>query len=297
MKINTIYVETEIQASLDEVWRYTQTPHLHEQWDLRFTSITYQPKTSPIADQHFTYCTRVMPGIKVSGWGVSKGTHEKNGIKTSSLHFGTSQKISPIREGKGYWQYRPEKETVIFLTQYDYTPRFGRIIDRLFRPLIAYGTALSFDVLKRWLEQGESPKTQYRRFFACILIYAAMAFIWAYQGIVPKLLIMHPEEVAMVQYLTLGKSEITLWVVRAVGVLEVLFAMVWLLPFHKKRLLQLQVIGFPILTIIAYTVGATITAPFNMFTFNAALFILSIIGVLLVYEVPSTKSCKRKKSE
>lgn len=152
-------------------------------------------------------------------------------------------------------------------------------------------------MLKRWLEQGESPKTQYRRFFACILIYAAMAFIWAYQGIVPKLLIMHPEEVAMVQYLTLGKSEITLWVVRAVGVLEVLFAMVWLLPFHKKRLLQLQVIGFPILTIIAYTVGATITAPFNMFTFNAALFILSIIGVLLVYEVPSTKSCKRKKSE
>ncbi|GGG14355.1 membrane protein [Lysinibacillus alkalisoli] len=297
MKRNTIYVETEIQASLDEVWRYTQTPHLHEQWDLRFTSITYQPKTSPIADQHFTYCTRVMPGIKVSGWGVSKGTHEKNGIKTSSLHFGTSQKISPIREGKGYWQYRPEKETVIFLTQYDYTPRFGRIIDRLFRPLIAYGTALSFDVLKRWLEQGESPKTQYRRFFACILIYAVMAFIWAYQGIVPKLLIMHPEEVAMVQYLTLGKSEITLWVVRAVGVLEVLFAMVWLLPFHKKRLLQLQVIGFPILTIIAYTVGATITAPFNMFTFNAALFILSIIGVLLVYEVPSTKSCKRKKSE
>lgn len=297
MKRNTIYVETEIQASLDEVWRYTQTPHLHEQWDLRFTSITYQPKTSPIADQHFTYCTRVMPGIKVSGWGVSKGTHEKNGIKTSSLHFGTSQKISPIREGKGYWQYRPEKETVIFLTQYDYTPRFGRIIDRLFRPLIAYGTALSFDVLKRWLEQGESPKTQYRRFFACILIYAAMAFIWAYQGIVPKLLLMHPEEVAMVQYLTLDKSEITLWVVRAVGVLEVLFAMVWLLPFHKKRLLQLQVIGFPILTIIAYTVGATITAPFNMFTFNVALFILSIIGVLLVYEVPSTKSCKRKKSE
>ena len=44
MSKKPIYVEIEMNADIDTVWRYTQEPQLHEQWDLRFTSITYNEK-------------------------------------------------------------------------------------------------------------------------------------------------------------------------------------------------------------------------------------------------------------
>ena len=63
---------------------------------------------------------------------------------------------------------------VKFLTQYDYDVNFGRagkIADKfIFRPLIGWATALSFDVLKRWLEQGEAPRSQYIRFFSTYMM-------------------------------------------------------------------------------------------------------------------------------
>lgn len=102
MPAKSIYVEIEIEDTIEKVWEYSQDPKLHEQWDLRFTSITYNDKLADDDVQTFTYSTKLMPGVQVTGWGESKGTHEKaSGEKTSSLHFGTEQMISPIAEGKG----------------------------------------------------------------------------------------------------------------------------------------------------------------------------------------------------
>lgn len=89
-----IYVETVIDAPIEKIWTYTQNPCLHEQWDLRFSSITYNEKLNEEDPQTFTYTTKVLPYVNVSGWGISKGTHSKDsGVKTSSLHFGTEQLI------------------------------------------------------------------------------------------------------------------------------------------------------------------------------------------------------------
>ena len=44
MKTKPIYVEINIEAPMDELWEATQNPSLHEQWDIRFSSITYLPK-------------------------------------------------------------------------------------------------------------------------------------------------------------------------------------------------------------------------------------------------------------
>ncbi len=49
-----IYVETSISAPIDEIWKKTQNPSLHEQWDIRFSSITYLPKIDN-EPQKFTY--------------------------------------------------------------------------------------------------------------------------------------------------------------------------------------------------------------------------------------------------
>lgn len=203
MKKKPIYVEMDIFAPIEEAWTYTQNPKLHEQWDLRFTSITYIEKKSVEEPQRFTYETKVMPGVVVRGWGESKGEHQKkDGTKTSSLHFGTPQKISPIAEGRGYWQYLPHDRGLTFLTQYDYDVRygkFGKLMDAMFRPMMGWATALSFDVLKRWLEKGESPASQYRRFFLTIFISILFCIIWVYHGLVPKIIVQHPTEVVLVE--------------------------------------------------------------------------------------------------
>ncbi|TFD99463.1 DoxX-like family protein [Jeotgalibacillus salarius] len=295
-----VYVEIDIQDQLETVWTYTQQPDLHEQWDVRFSSITYNEKPPGEPVQTFTYSTKVMPGIEVSGWGESKGTHEKeSGEKTSALHFGTDKLISPIAEGKGYWQYIPGEGRTTFLTQYDYDVRFGgagKLFDRLFRPLIGWGTALSFDVLKRWIESGERPGTQYRRFFAFYTICFLFAFVWLYQGLVPKVLTQHPLEVSMLTQLSpLSEGQASTAVIW-VGIAEMIFAVCWLIPKLQKYLLRLQVIIFPLLTLSAVVAAPfTATAPFNVITLNVTLWVLSIIGLLLTKELPSAKSCRRKR--
>ncbi|SCY10610.1 hypothetical protein SAMN02787079_00960 [Lysinibacillus sp. TC-37] len=81
MSKKPIYVEIAIHAPIEKAWDYTQNPQLHEQWDLRFTSITYIPKRASKEPQRFTYETKIIPGLQVSGWGESKGEHHKeNGI-------------------------------------------------------------------------------------------------------------------------------------------------------------------------------------------------------------------------
>lgn len=300
MAAKPIYVEIEVRDDIDKIWEYSQNPKLHEQWDLRFSSITYNAKKPGEDMQRFMYTTKVMPGIQVAGWGQSKGTHEKaSGEKTSALHFGTKQLLSPIAEGRGYWKYIPHEEGTTFLTQYDYTVRFGvlgKAVDRLFRPIMGWGTALSFDVLKRWIEAGESPKTQYRRFFAFYAISFLFAFVWLYQGLVPKVITQHPLEISLLTQLSPLTTDQSATAVIWVGVAEVLFACCWLVPKLQKALLKLQVIIFPFLTLGAIVAdAATATAPFNVITLNITLWILSIVGLLLHEQLPSAKNCKRKK--
>ena len=164
-----IYVETIVQSEMEKIWEATQDPKQHEKWDLRFTSISYLPKEEG-EPQRFSYKTKIGFGLQIEGWGISSGSKDsEDGTRTSSLHFGTDNKLSIIKEGRGYWQYKPVERGIAFITQYNYDVNFGKFgqwFDRLvFRPLIGWATALSFDVLKRWLETGESPAFQFRRFF------------------------------------------------------------------------------------------------------------------------------------
>ena len=286
---------------MDKLWEATQTPHLHEQWDLRFSSITYLPKEEN-KPQEFLYITKVAPGLQVEGWGKSVGSfHAEDGSRTSSLHFGTDQAISIIREGRGYWKYIPTNETTItFLTAYNYEASFGRlgkIFDRfIFRPLIGWGTALSFDVLKRWLEKSESPSAQYLRFFSKWLITFLFFFIWTYHGLIPKLINAHPAEVAMFQNAFPITSDQAIWAVMILGIIEVMFGTVWLLYRNKQRLFKLQIIIFPLLTVGAiFAEPGNLIHPFTPITFNIALIGLSIIGLMIGKDVPTARSCKRKR--
>lgn len=293
-----IYVEIPIRADVNKVWEKTQIPEYHEQWDLRFSSITYLPKKNEEEPQSFLYETKVGMGLKVAGWGKSIGTHNKaDGSKTSSLHFGTDQMISPIREGKGYWKYIPNESGTTFLTQYDYDVRFGasgRIFDVIFRPLMGWATALSFDVLKRWLEKGEMPRSQYLRFFSMLGITLLFFFVWFYQGLVPKIIGKHPEEVAMLAQLSAFQGATAERMVGIIGLLEILVALVWLFYRKKQHLMALQIFVFPLLTLVSILANPlTVMHPFNPVTFNSSLWVLSIIGYFLSRDLPTARSCKR----
>ncbi|MFF6785425.1 hypothetical protein [Streptomyces sp. NPDC012510] len=165
-----LYVEARMRADLDAVWARTQDPALHQRWDLRFTEIDYLPGAEG-EPQRFRYATRVLPGLTVSGTGISAGEKERpDGTRTSALRFASPHPLSLIAEGGGYWRYVPDGEGVRFLTGYDYRPRWGRlgtIADRLlFRPLMGWATAWSFDRLRLWVERDITPERALRRWLA-----------------------------------------------------------------------------------------------------------------------------------
>ncbi|MGP4109455.1 hypothetical protein ACTWP5_00880 [Streptomyces sp. 4N509B] len=180
-----LYVETRIGVDLAELWHRTQDPATHQRWDLRFTTITYLSPGSPphagadpspealtAAPRRFRYATRVLPFLVVSGTGVSAGERWRpDGTRTSALRFSSGHPLSLIAEGRGYWRYVPDGSgTVRFLTGYDYRPRWGaagRVVDRLvFRPLMGWATAWSFDRLRLWCERGVTPERALRRALA-----------------------------------------------------------------------------------------------------------------------------------
>lgn len=161
----SLYVEAHIAADLDELWARTQEPSQHQRWDLRFTEIDYLPQV-PGEPQHFRYGTRVLPFLTIAGTGISAGEKRReDGTRTSALRFSSPHPLSLLQEGSGYWRYVPTPDGGIrFLTGYDYRPRWGRfgaLADRIvFRPLMGWATAWSFDRLRLWLERGITPERQ-----------------------------------------------------------------------------------------------------------------------------------------
>ncbi|MFB7587320.1 hypothetical protein [Streptomyces sp. NPDC056169] len=157
-----LYIETRVHADLDTLWERTQEPGRHQRWDLRFTEISYLPKAGD-EPQRFRYATRVLPFLAVAGTGVSAGErHRAGGDRVSALRFSSSHPLSLLAEGSGYWRYVPTSDGIRFLTGYDYRPRWGllgRAADRLlFRPLMGWATAWSFDRLRLWCERGITPE-------------------------------------------------------------------------------------------------------------------------------------------
>ncbi|MDV5148430.1 hypothetical protein R1T08_30760 [Streptomyces sp. SBC-4] len=162
-----LYIETRVRADLETLWERTQEPDRHQRWDLRFTEISYLPQVEG-EPQHFRYATRVLPFLAVAGTGVSAGErHRAGGDRVSALRFSSPHPLSLLAEGSGYWRYVPTPDGVRFLTGYDYRPRWGRlgrVADRLvFRPLMGWATAWSFDRLRLWCERGITPERSRNR--------------------------------------------------------------------------------------------------------------------------------------
>ena len=153
---NGIYVEATIAVDADQLWRATQDPESHVRWDVRFSKILADTALDDAAVR-FAYERRV-PFHVIRGTGMSIGErHRADGNRTSALRFHTTDLLSPIRSGRGYWRYIPSPDGTTFVTGYDYEPGWGPL-DVLVRPLLGWATAWSFDRLRIWMESGVAPE-------------------------------------------------------------------------------------------------------------------------------------------
>mgnify|MGYP003694133261 CR=1 FL=1 len=97
-----------IRAPMEALWDHTQTPALHERWDLRFhaSSICLRgPKRAP------TVPLRDADWLRISGrWRrrERRGEGLADGSRSSALKFSSADARSIIREGSGYWKLHPD---------------------------------------------------------------------------------------------------------------------------------------------------------------------------------------------
>jgi hypothetical protein len=295
----SIYVEILVRAPLDAIWSYTQTPALHERWDLRFSRIEYLPRNDESAPRRFQYATRIGFGLEVSGEGETVGRRgSTDGSATSALKFGSDDPLSIIREGSGYWKYIPTEGGVRFLTWYDYRTRFGAVgayFDRLiFRPLIGWATAWSFDRLRLWLEQDVAPEQAIRQSLIHAISRVALAAIFIYHGFIPKLLTRNVDEIAMVR--DAGQaSSVASSVVGALGVLELSFAAALLVAWPRRWPLFVCLVSMLLATTaVGMSSPRYFSAAFNPFTLNLAVACLASIDLLVVGSIPSAARCLRR---
>jgi uncharacterized membrane protein YphA (DoxX/SURF4 family) len=296
-----IYVEIPICGNLDEIWEKTQNPDLHQRWDLRFSEIEYLPRQSD-EPQEFLYRTRIGFGLKIDGNGESTGTREGDrGARTSSLKFWSAGPKSLIKVGSGYWKYVPNGRDIRFFTWYDYETRFGwvgKAVDRcIFRPLLGWATAWSFDRLRLWIERGIPPEASRDRGLVYSVARAAVAFTWLYHGLVPKLLRHDPAELDLLSRIGTPASRLSLAVTSA-GWAEILLGLLMIVLWRQRWplwiTLAFMLAGIPVVVITAPDYAG---AAFNPVTLNVGMAALSAIALLIGREMPSAARCRRKPSE
>jgi hypothetical protein len=298
MRNPPIYVEIVIAAPMDELWQHTQDPRLHERWDLRFTRIRYLPRPDPTAPQCFRYETRIGFGLRIAGEGESTGTVERDGARTSALRFWSDDPKSLIRAGSGYWQYVPVPDGIRFLTWYDYEPRFGiagELVDRvLFRPLLGWATAWSFDRLRLWLERGLDPRLAFERSLVGSLARWSLGIIWIYQGLVPKVLFPETGERAIMTSTGVftGQESVALTLAAAA---EIVLGLLTIWPRTARRAAIAALVGLPFLFIWALvSAHGWLATPFNVPTLVLAMIVLAGIIVASAGAVPSARCCRRR---
>jgi uncharacterized membrane protein YphA (DoxX/SURF4 family) len=293
-----IYVERVISAPLTSIWQHTQRPELHQRWDLRFTDIEYLPRPDASHPQQFLYATRLGFGVLIEGRGESTGAKESNGAMISALKFWSDDPKSLIREGSGYWKYVPTGDRVRFLTAYDYQVRFGwvgRVVDRLlFRPIMGWATAWSFDRLALWLEKGIGPEQSLNRALTHGIVRISIAFVWIYHGLVPKLLYRHPAELTMLHDIGIS-AERAAAVLRPIGYAEIMFGLFVLFSWHQRTAFALTA-GLMALALasVAWYSPEHVTSAFNVVTLNMLMISMSAVGWLSSRDLPSSCRCLRR---
>ncbi|MFK7766746.1 MAG: DoxX-like family protein [Mariniblastus sp.] len=111
----------------------------------------------------------------------------------------------------------------------------------------------------------------------------AVAFIWLYHGLIPKLLFSHPTELELVvKGPTLGTPEMTVFVA---GVLEVAIGLTVIVFWRAKWPIYLSLVGFAMLLIGAFALSPEhATHAFNPVSLTVSAIIFCLIQLVESYD-------------
>lgn len=291
-----LYVELPMRTGMERLWQLTQDPALHQRWDLRFSTIRYLPRSNEKAPQQFLYETRIGFGLAIAGEGESTGTRSgTTGERTSALRFWSDDTKSLIRTGAGYWKYIPTgDDSIRFFTWYDYQTRFGvagKLVDSiLFRPIMGWATAWSFDRLRLWIEAGLAPEAVLRSSIIYGVCRCVVAFVWIWHGLVPKLLFHDPAELVMLS----DAGVATHWL-PLIGTVEVIFGVLGLYTWRWRGFFLLTTVAMICaLAGVALRSPAQLTAAFNPVSLNICVVGLCVCGWFAHFSSAFAGRCLRK---
>jgi len=283
---------------VEVLWERTQTPKQHERWDLRFTAIEYLPRADESEPQRFRYATRIGLGRWIEGGGETTGeTDAPDGKRSSALRFWSEEPWSLIEEGSGYWKYVPAEGGVDFITGYDYRVRWGRVgrlLDRVFRPVMGWATAWSFDRLRLWVERGTDPGSAAQAALAYTTLRLAVVAVWLYHGIAPKLVTRDADELAMLDDAGFDEAAASAFLT-GLGWAEVAFAAVTVVCWMQRWPLWLTAAAMPLaLAGVAVNSPRYLTQAFNPASLNVLMLACAAAALLLWPMVPSARRCRRR---
>ena len=294
-----IFVECHIRSDLERVWELTQNPQLHQRWDLRFTEISYLPKSSTEETQKFLYRTHIGFGVPIEGEGESVGERCADGKRSSALRFWSSDWKSLIKDGSGFWQYEPSAEGTVFRTRYDYRVRFGalgKLLDLAFRPILGRATSWSFDALRLWAERDIPPEASVLRMRIHAISRIGLALAWAYSGVVPKLLIRNSGELDLIRASGIPErfGPASAYVV---GFGELLLAAALIVFWRTRWILIAQAMLVIVLPLgLIASKPEIFSAPFNPLTLGLAMVCLGLCSFLAAMDMPWAGACQRRPS-
>ena len=87
----------------------------------------------------------------------------------------------------------------------------------------------------------------------------------------------------------IGSNESSVYILKIIGVLEIIFGVRWLLPLTKRKLFILHIIVLVLTLAAGFTNIASFTGPLNPITLNVLLMGLSIVGYINSFDLPSEK--------
>ena len=126
-------------------------------------------------------------------------------------------------------------------------------------------------------------------------INLSLAFLWGYQGLVPKILFINPDEIAIWQTFGLSYAQAQL-AGRGSGILECIFALLFLLS-SSKYLHYLSIFSLVFLfALVAFLIPNSLIRAFNPVVMNLAMISLSLCYCMLRNQETASFSAQSKRS-
>ena len=126
-------------------------------------------------------------------------------------------------------------------------------------------------------------------------INLSLAFLWGYQGLIPKILFINPDEIAIWQTfgLSYAQAQLAGW---GSGILECIFALLFLLS-SSKYLHYLSIFSLVFLfALVAFLIPNSLIRAFNPVVMNLAMISLSLCYCMLRNQETASFSAQSKRS-